>query len=52
MIQRFPMVKYILYEDGTPMPLAGPIDGDPSNTDPTNLNIQYISIEIVLNKAD
>lgn len=51
-IERFPMVKYVLYDDGTPMPVAGPIDGDPSNLDASNLNIQYISIEIVLQKAN
>jgi len=50
-IDSFPMVKYIVYDDGTPMPIGGPIDGDITNTDASNLNVQYISVSVQLDKV-
>ncbi len=50
-IESFPMVKYIVYDTGLPMPIGGPIDGDINNTDPSNLNLQFISVDVVLDKV-
>ena len=33
------------------VPVGGPLDGDITNTDPSNLNVQYIAVEVILNKA-
>jgi hypothetical protein len=57
-VESFPMVKYILYGadapdplPNTPMPIGGPIDGDATNTDASNSNLQFISVDIVLDKV-
>lgn len=44
-IEALPMMRDAKY------PIGGPLDGNPSNTDPTNLNVQYISVDIQLDAA-
>lgn len=51
-VERFPMLKHAFYDLATQelMPIGAPIDKDPTNLSPDNLNVQYLSATIVLTK--